>query len=68
MTTHPLNEIEKAVAQLSVDELSRFRKWFEQFDAQIWDQQFEADVQAGKLDRIAECALADYQAGKFKEL
>ena len=68
MAIYPLHEIEKAIAQLSADELSRFRKWFEKFDAQIWDQQFEADVQAGKLDRIAERALADYAAGKSKEL
>lgn len=36
--------------------------------AEIWDKQFEADVKAGKLDRFAEEALADYQAGRCKEI
>lgn len=36
--------------------------------AEIWDKQFETDVKAGKLDRFAEEALADYQAGRCKEI
>jgi hypothetical protein len=66
MTT--VKEIEQAVAQLSEDELAAFREWFEEFDAQLWDEQFEADVNAGKLDRLAEKAIRDYQAGNYKEL
>ncbi|HEY5270634.1 MAG TPA: hypothetical protein VII97_09880 [Anaerolineales bacterium] len=39
-----------------------------EFDAQVWDKQFEADAESGKLDKIAEQALNDYRAGKAKEL
>ena len=36
--------------------------------AETWDKQFENDVKAGKLDRFAEEALADFQAGKCEEI
>ena len=68
MTTYHLSEIEQAISQLSASELSRFREWFEKFDAQNWDQQFEADVKAGKLDKIADRAIAEYRAGNCQEL
>ncbi|MBL8097877.1 MAG: hypothetical protein JNK81_01775 [Anaerolineales bacterium] len=61
-------EIEKAVAGLSSNDLARFREWFEEFDAQLWDEQFENDVKSGKLDNIANKAIADFKSGKAKEL
>jgi hypothetical protein len=61
-------EIEKAVAGLSSNDLARFREWFEEFDAQLWDEQFENDVKSGKLDDIANKAIADFKSGKAKEL
>lgn len=36
--------------------------------AELWDKQFEEDVLTGKLDRFAEEALADYQAGRCEEI
>jgi hypothetical protein len=61
-------EVEKAVSKLPPHELARFRVWFEQFDAEVWDKQFEEDAASGKLDKIADRAIADYKAGKAKEL
>lgn len=61
-------EIEKAVAGLSSNDLARFREWFEEFDAQLWDEEFENDVKSGKLDNIANKAIADFKSGKAKEL
>jgi hypothetical protein len=63
-----VQEIEQAVSRLSGEELARFREWFGQFDAMIWDEQFEADVQSGRLDDIADQAIRDFRAGKFREL
>ncbi|MFQ6015750.1 MAG: hypothetical protein ACE5NP_09945 [Anaerolineae bacterium] len=63
-----IQEIEQAVSQLPLDELARFREWFDEFDAKIWDKQFEVDAQSGKLDRMANQAIADFRAGKYKEL
>jgi hypothetical protein len=66
MTT--IHEIEKAVSALPSNDLEQFRKWFDEFDAKVWDKQFEDDVMSGKLDKIAENAIADLDKGKFKEL
>ena len=63
-----IQELEQAVAQLPPKDLARFREWFDEFDAQVWDKQFETDAKSGKLDKIAEQALNDYRAGKAKGL
>ena len=49
-------------------ELAKFRKWFAEFDAAAWDQEFEADVAAGRLDALAREALRDDRAGRTTEL
>ncbi|GAB4523673.1 MAG: hypothetical protein Fur0018_06640 [Anaerolineales bacterium] len=63
-----VQDIQKLVTALSPDELARFRRWFEAFDAQAWDEKFEADVGSGKLDRIAEQAVEEYKAGRARPL
>ena len=66
--TMSIQDIEQAIAKLDKRQLARFRKWFEEYDAKSWDEQFEQDVKAGKLDRLAKQAMAEYKAGKCKEL
>jgi hypothetical protein len=56
------------VAQLSERQLAEFRRWFAEFDADAWDRQIESDAAAGKLDALAEEALADYRSGRVREL
>ena len=63
-----IEEVEKAVATLSKEELLDFRQWYEKFDSIIWDEQFEKDVKNGKLDYLADQAISDFQTGKCKEL
>ncbi len=63
-----VKEIESAVSKLSRDELQSFRSWFQEFDAEAWDKQFEKDVHAGRLDALADEALADLRAGRCKDL
>ena len=66
MTT--AEDIEKAVEQLPPGELARFRVWFEAFDAREFDVAIERDAQAGKLDALADEALAAHRAGRSREL
>ena len=66
MTT--LENAEKIITQLSSEDLSEFRQWFAEFDADLWDEQIESDAAAGKLDALAEEALAEYREGKAKEI
>ena len=63
-----LQEIEQAVSQLSAEELADFRAWFAEFDAAVWDRQFEEDVAAGRLDRLAQQALQHLREGRCTDL
>lgn len=63
-----VEELEKAVASLPPDLLARFREWFEEFEAARFDAKIEADAKGGKLDKLAEQALADVAAGRCREL
>ncbi len=63
-----IEEIEKAVSRLSPDELARFRAWFEDFDAEQFDKKIERDAQGGRLDGLAESAIADLRSGRTREI
>ncbi len=60
--------LESEVQNLSRPDLAAFREWFRQYDADEWDQQIEEDVRAGRLDQLAEEALAEHAAGTTKVL
>ena len=63
-----IENIAQQVQALSSEELAQFRAWFLEFDWAAWDHQMERDVQAGRLDALAEKALRDYAAGKTTPL
>ena len=63
-----IENLEEQIRALSPEEFARFREWFAQFDAEVWDRQLEADVKAGKLDKLAERALQADAAGQSTEL
>jgi hypothetical protein len=63
-----LEEIEKAVAGLAPNDLARFREWFETFDGARFDEKIERDAASGKLDRLADQAIADFRKGRAREL
>ena len=63
-----VKEIESAVAQLSAEELTAFRAWFDEFDASQWDAELEDDVSAGRLDALADEALNELRDGRSTEL
>jgi hypothetical protein len=63
-----VEDIEQAVSKLPPDELARFRAWFEEFEAARFDRKIEQDATSGRLDRLAEQALADYREGRAREL
>jgi hypothetical protein len=63
-----VENLEKQIRQLSPEELAEFRRWYADFDGELWDRQFEADVKAGKLDALAERALRAHEAGLSTKL
>ena len=63
-----IEDIEKALTELPSDQLAEFRAWFEAFDAARFDEKIDQDAKAGRLDRLAEQATADFRAGRAREL
>ena len=63
-----VEKLESEVQNLNRPDLAAFREWFRQYDADEWDQQIEEDVRAGRLDKLAEEALAEHAAGTTKVL
>lgn len=63
-----VEELEKAIEKLPASELARFRAWFEQFSADRWDRQMDADAANGKLDKLVRKSDADFKSGRFREI
>lgn len=63
-----VEQIEGQIKELTSEELQSLRAWFAEYDAEMWDRRFEADVQSGKLDRLAEDALREHEAGRSTKL
>jgi hypothetical protein len=55
-----IEQIETAVLTLAPDESQRLRQWFSDVDYHRWDEQIERDVADGKLDTLAEEAIAEF--------
>ena len=63
-----IESAKEAVTQLSAEELEQFRLWFEEFEEQLFDERIERDIKAGKLDKLADEALAKDRAGRTRDL
>lgn len=63
-----VEKIEQEVRQLSERELTSFRAWFSEYDAASWDRQVELDVAGGRLDALADAALAQHATGRSRKL
>ena len=63
-----VEQLERRVQELSPEELAKFRVWFFEYDADLWDRQIAADLKAGKLDELIAEARADFKAGQAREL
>jgi hypothetical protein len=63
-----VEQIEAAILKLSTQELTQLADWVLDLDKQRWDEQIERDVAAGKLDFLAQEALAEFEAGNCRML
>jgi hypothetical protein len=63
-----LEQIESAILQLSPDEYKKLIEWFADLDYQRWDEQLEKDIADGKLEALAQEAIAEFKAGHCQEI
>jgi hypothetical protein len=63
-----VQKLEQEIKKLNREELASFRDWFRKYDSDGWDCQIAKDINLGKLDNLAEQAMAAHKAGKSKGL
>ena len=63
-----LEDIERAVEQLSPEKLAQFRAWFNRFDASRFDRKIGIDAQSGRLDKLTDEALREFRDGRARGL
>jgi hypothetical protein len=47
-----VEELESRIRSLPPESLAQLREWFYEFDEELWDRQIEADLKAGKFDKV----------------
>jgi hypothetical protein len=63
-----VQEIETAIQKLKPKEIREVGDWLDELREDLWDRQIDADIKAGRLDKLADKALEDYRAGHCKPL
>ena len=63
-----IREIEQAIQGLGPGDLAEFRRWFADYDATRWDEQFERDATGGRLDALAREAVEDCRQNRTRPL
>jgi hypothetical protein len=63
-----VQEIEAAIKALPREEMSQLWQWWGEYREAAWDRQIEADLAAGKLDKLLSEADHDFEAGRCKPL
>lgn len=63
-----VEDLERAIRELSPGELAEFRRWFAEYDAAAWDDQIAEDAASGRLDSVIEEARRDDREGRTRPL
>ena len=63
-----LEQIEAAILSLPSQDFEKLRIWFLELDYERWDEQLERDIEDGKLEALAEEAIAEFEAGNCREI
>ena len=63
-----VSEIENALRALPVKNAREVAGWLQDYLDEKWDKQIDEDIAAGRLDKLADKALADHRAGRVKPL
>ena len=63
-----LMAIEEEIKNLPEHDFIVLREWFQDLDSKKWDNKIQSDATNGKLDELANAALSDFKAGKYKAI
>ena len=63
-----VDAITTAIAELPPEQVAQIRDWLDERAAAEWDAQIEQDEHSGRLNALAERALAEHRAGRTRPL
>jgi hypothetical protein len=63
-----LEKLEREIEALPPQDMRALAAWFAELQANQWDEQMERDALLGKLDKLADEAIADIAAGRVRPL
>ena len=63
-----VEELQSRIRSLSPENLAQLREWFYEFDDELWDRQIEADMRAGKFDKLIARVRADIAEGRVRKI
>ena len=63
-----LEQIEAAILSLPSHEFEKLKLWFLDLDYERWDAQIEQDIADGKLEALAQEAIAEFESGHCREI
>lgn len=63
-----VKEIEDAITRLSPEELVELSTWLADYQAEVWDEQIERDLEVGRLDTLLKEVDAEYETRGTSEV
>jgi hypothetical protein len=63
-----VESITAAIAELPPEQVAQIRTWLNERAEADWDAQIEQDEREGRLNALAERALAEHRAGRTRQL
>lgn len=63
-----LEQIEAAILSLPSNEFEKLRLWFLDLDYERWEEQIQQDIEDGKLEVLAQEAIAEFKAGRCRKI
>jgi hypothetical protein len=63
-----IQEIKSAITQLAPEDVAELAAWFEEYQAQAWDEQIARDVRAGRFEPLIQRAREQFKRGQCRPL
>ena len=63
-----VQELEVAITRLPPHELTKLMAWLVEYHAKVWDQEIEADLEAGRLDAVLSAVDRECEAALARPL
>lgn len=63
-----VTEIQTAITELTSEDLADLVNWLDDYQAKLWDQQIDGDLEAGRLNSVLAEVDEEYEAGLGRPL